>query len=201
MKHGYDYLRATIEELLEKDNQDLDLGLPNGRMGIAILLFEFEDITGEQKYGDKALSIVSSIIEVLNTDTLLGCSNGLSGVGIGILYLIKECYIEANADYLLEDIDNKICEVIHNRDLYLPNRSQEICDIGFYLVKRIQGRNESDSLAILQIKEHLIYLVEWIDEFVMLCDNDFSCFISLMLEIQKIHIHKMKVEKILMRLL
>uniref|UniRef100_UPI004026F0F9 lanthionine synthetase LanC family protein n=1 Tax=Parabacteroides distasonis TaxID=823 RepID=UPI004026F0F9 len=82
-------------------------GLYNGRLGMAILFYEYSRYCDDPLYEQFADEIMDSILEL--PDVLpLNFSEGISGIGWGMVYLLRKGFIEGDMDDILSDIDQKL---------------------------------------------------------------------------------------------
>ena len=72
-----------------------DLGLYNGKMGMVIFFFHYARYTGNSLYEDFAEEFLNEILENLHTETPISFKRGLAGIGWGMLYLIKQGFMES----------------------------------------------------------------------------------------------------------
>ena len=77
-----------------------DLGLYNGKMGMVIFFFHYARYTGNSLYEDFAEEFLNEILEKLHTETPISFKRGLAGIGWGMLYLIKQGFMEYNLLYM-----------------------------------------------------------------------------------------------------
>ena len=105
-----------------------NLGLMHGKMGIAIYFFHLGRETKNQIYEDYAGELIDEIYGEISTSTPLDFENGLAGIGWGIEYLVREGFIDADTDEVLEEFDNRL---IHELTYHTPE------DIG--LLKGFSG--------------------------------------------------------------
>ena len=85
-----------------------NLGLMHGKMGIAIYFFHLARETKNQVYEDYAGELIDEIYEEISLTTPLNFENGLAGIGWGIEYLVREGFIDADTDEVLEEFDNRL---------------------------------------------------------------------------------------------
>lgn len=87
-----------------------DLGLYNGKMGMVVFFFHYARYTGNTLYEDFAEEFLNEILDSLHTETPINFKRGLSGIGWGILYLIKQKFMETDIQETFKEIDDKIME-------------------------------------------------------------------------------------------
>lgn len=87
-----------------------DLGLYNGKMGMVVFFFHYARYTGNTLYEDFAEEFLNEILDSLHTETPINFKRGLSGIGWGILYLIKQKFMETDIQETFKEIDDKIIE-------------------------------------------------------------------------------------------
>lgn len=104
-----------------------DPGLFNGRMGMVIFFFHYARNTGNEWYENFAGEILDDIYEDITDDMPLCLTNGLCGVGWGMLYLIQQGFVEGEVDDVLEMIDRKVASLpawqVEGMEHYLRFRS------------------------------------------------------------------------------
>jgi hypothetical protein len=184
-----------------------NLGLLNGKMGIAIFFYQYSRYTKNKIFEDFAGELIDEIYEEINTNTPADFTNGLTGIGWGIEYLVKNGFIEADTDEALSDIDNSIYRSMFSRPFLLEN-SNDLFGYGFYYIMRLGARGiDDESLTTLIKKQHLMHLTEYTDRlFVKKEFPDFHCqslsidtinsFIWFLLEIYRIGLSPGKVKKV-----
>ena len=175
-----------------------DPGLLYGRTGIALYFFQYARSTSDDSYEDLAMQLIESVLEEINLYTSSDYASGLAGIGTGIAYLIQNGFIGANPNEVLQEIDSKICTTIHLRQLPDAGLEKGVCGIGHYLTYRIQTmKGKHEDIIILKNKEHLIYLIDWIEEILSNSKEFLNDILDLMIEIRKTDIYVTKVEKIM----
>ena len=110
-----------------------DIGLLKGRMGLAIFLFHYAQLTGQERHTALAEKMLEELLKDIKPDAHYGFATGLSGVGWGIQYLHRRGFVEGDASEILEDFDRKIMEVNPMRAFSL-NRYYGFGGIVQYLV-------------------------------------------------------------------
>lgn len=182
-------------------------GLLNGKMGIAIFFYNYARSTGNKIYEDYAGELVDEIYEEINTSTPVNFENGLTGIGWGIEYLVKNGFVQADTDEALEEIDNVIYKHRINSPV-LINTGDDLFGYGFYHIARILGKEINDNnLDTLIKKYHLIFLTDECERLLeqksysrfnieSLTINSFNSILWFLLEIQKLNIFPVKTEKI-----
>ena len=80
-------------------------GIAKGKLGIAIFMYHYARYNGSRLYEEFADNLIDEISEGINTSTPLDFENGLTGIGWGISYLVRNGFIEGDIDEILEEID------------------------------------------------------------------------------------------------
>src|ERR1035437_2078717 len=136
-----------------------NLGLLNGKMGIAIFFFHYARYTGNEVYERYAGELIDEIYNEINYGTPVDFANGNTGIGWGIEYLIRNSFVEADGDETLKEIDN----AVFGASLRMPvmlTPSNDILGYGLYYLVRLYGREQiEDDINILHLKQQLIYLL------------------------------------------
>ena len=209
------FLNKLIQERLQRIANVLLLnagfidnpGLLNGKMGIAIFFYNYSRFTKNKIYEDFAGELVDEIYEEINISTPVNFENGLTGIGWGIEYLVKNGFVQADTDEALEEIDNVIYKHRINSPV-LINTGDDLFGYGLYHIARILGHEIDDkNLTTLIKKYHLIFLVDECERLLeqksytrfnieSLTINSFNSILWFLLEIQKLNIFPVKTEKI-----
>jgi len=182
-------------------------GLLNGKMGITIFFYHYAQYTDNKLYEDYAGELIDEIYEEISTSTPVNFENGLTGIGWGIEYLVKNGFVQADTDEALEEIDNIIYKHRINSPV-LINTGDDLFGYGFYHIARILGKEINDNnLDTLIKKYHLIFLTDECERLLeqksysrfnieSLTINSFNSILWFLLEIQKLNIFPVKTEKI-----
>ena len=151
-------LRTVSETLMPGENMPDDVGLLTGKTGIALFFFHLARGTGNNVYEDYAAELIDRILESLHQVKTVTYANGLAGFGAGISYLIKQQFIEGDADKVLKGIDN----IIQRHTPYYLNATSETGDgkigLGKYYTERltnktgltVTGLNQTHLSSIIQ---------------------------------------------------
>ena len=105
----YGVLKAEILE---------NLSLYNGKLGLAIIFYEYSRYSGDLLYRQFADELIDSIIELPN-DISMKLSDGLCGIGWGICYLLRKKFIVGDVDKILFYID----AIIGNTNISTEDKS------------------------------------------------------------------------------
>jgi lantibiotic modifying enzyme len=105
-----------INSLLLNSNLIPQLGLAHGKMGIAISFYHVADVTEIPVFKAFADELIDDIWEQINFNVGFDFENGLAGIGSGVAYIIEKGYVDASADDVLSEIDNKLKQALmHNK--------------------------------------------------------------------------------------
>ena len=137
-KHIEDDLLLRIAQHLIINASFLpDLGLYNGKIGVAIFFFHYFRYTGDTLYYDFAEELINEIFDEIHADIIINMEDGLCGIAWGILYLLENNFIDGNPNEILLDVDTKIME----RDiLRIKDKSFEkgLMGILYYIDSRLK---------------------------------------------------------------
>jgi hypothetical protein len=123
-----------------------NLGLLNGKMGIAIYFFHLARSSGNKIYEKYAEELIDEIYDEISTVTPLGFENGLAGIGWGIEYLAENNFIHADTNEVLEEFDDLISQEIKKTKC----KMMDILGFGFYFLKRWKSVNYTSKLGLHQ---------------------------------------------------
>jgi hypothetical protein len=137
-----------------------NLGLLNGKMGIAIFFYHYAKYTGDGIYINYADELVDEIYEEIDLSTPVDFANGLAGIGWGIEYLAQNRFVEAETDEALADMDNRIYQHMINSPILLE-REDDIFGYGLYYLARLRTREkDEENITTIIFKTIVIHLVD-----------------------------------------
>lgn len=131
-------LERCLHSLMLKSKFLKDVGLFDGKTGIAITYAEVAKSLSNEVYYDCMSDILDDVLLQVNRNLGIGLASGLSGIGWGIEYLIQNKFVEGESVDICEELDNKIMETD-------PRRISDISlDKGFegllhYIISHLQG--------------------------------------------------------------
>jgi hypothetical protein len=94
--------RDVIENRLKDFTDSLPLGLFKGKLGVCLYLYN----KAKEETASELLNGINGHLQSMKGD--ISVSDGLSGVGLTVNYLVKKGYIKGNVDAVLQEIDDLI---------------------------------------------------------------------------------------------
>lgn len=113
-----DLLRYGVLRAEELENP----GLYNGKLGMAIFFYEYSRYSSDALYEQFADEIMDSVL-TLPDSLSFRFSDGLTGIGWGITYLLKEGFIEGDIDDILSEVDMKLMGIDPQDEAIATDRS------------------------------------------------------------------------------
>ena len=137
----------TIIDLILRHSADIDnIGLFNGKMGIAICLFHVYGKTHNALYKECAEALVDDVWEKVGTSPCpLDFENGLAGMGWGIEHLVQNGFLKADTDDVLSELDDKIFQHLINYREFSLGLQKGLLGFGFYLLSRLRGKGLTEA--------------------------------------------------------
>ena len=136
-----------------------NIGLMNGKMGIAVFFYHLFRKESNLPYKEFADLLIDEVTQGINEGMPLNFENGLSGICWGMEYLIQNSYIERDSIKILAEADRWIYEKQHN----LFNQSFNILDgLGgyiAYLVIRLKSLENDKVQNHFLFKDNIIKCV------------------------------------------
>ena len=141
-----------------------NIGLLNGKTGIALFFYHYACYTGDSIYNNFAGELIDEIYKDIHLDTPRNFKDGLSGIAWGIEYFIRNGFVAADPDEILEDIDRQILE----RDV--RRVSDDSLDTGLkglacYAINRLANRKEGQSIIPREYVADLISALKKFSKF------------------------------------
>lgn len=189
-----------------------NLGLLNGKMGIAIFFYHYALYTQDEQYREFADDLIDEVYEDIKKNTPIDFANGLTGIGWGVEYLVKNRFVEADTDEALEEIDTAILKYRLSHPV-LIKKEDVVFGQGLYQLIRLQSNNpNSEEITTLIKKENLIYLIDECeriiidktylnDKFNELSISQANSFLYFLLNVLKSGFLTLKTTKIILSLL
>ncbi len=103
-KEYHDSLNKMLRYATLRSEVLLDYGL-NGKLGMAILFFEYDRLHKDDLYRLYAEELLDDILKLPNT-TPLTFQDGLIGIAWGMVYLHRNKFISGDLQEILGDIDD-----------------------------------------------------------------------------------------------
>ena len=119
-------------------------GLLKGKMGVVIFLYHYAGNTGCKSYSDLAIYLLDEIFSARYNQSL-SLSNGLSGIGWGIHYLLKKQFVNGDED-IFEEAENLMIRSM------LEQQNEDMLDVGLYFACCRSGLLYKDLLSNLSNK-------------------------------------------------
>lgn len=164
-----------------------------------VALFQQYRTTKEAFYKEQAESMLDEIMESCNKKLPLSYQGGLCGIGAMIEYLIWNDFVDGNADDIVEEIDKAVVNAINNRPWMQVDIAHGLLGLACYLYQRLYYRSQSEKPIVLILKEHLIYLIDWMDEKLRnpAVEKNYYEFYFVLILLHQLDIFNVKIEKML----
>lgn len=143
-----------------------NLGLLNGKMGLAIFLYHYARFLNDEQYEEKAIEIIEEIQSKISFLTPCCYSSGLCGIGAGIEYLVQNGFIEGNTDEILSDFEPLLFNEIHFHPQIDLSFNNGLTGIGNYYFHRLMNPNSNENkLSTLTYQCNLISILDIISAY------------------------------------
>ncbi len=150
-------LKTLAAEIKTNIKTTKKIGLLDGKMGVAIFLYELAGYFGNEKYESFADMLIDEIFEHINNNVVpYDFSGGLAGVAWGIEYLSKNKFVEGDTNEILSDLDDKIFQHYMSTGKTDNNTVEFIFGYGFYILSRYKKIKASNNDIQIYIYKRLI---------------------------------------------
>jgi len=200
MDEQYTIFKDYTNRLIEKGKCLSNIGLWDGKMGVAIYLLHVSRITQNEKCESDASKLIDAVYEQISFDLPFSFDNGILGIGCGLEYIINQGFVTADSNEILSEIDFLARNIVDSHTINILSFSKGICGIGCYLYYRLKNRADNDDdITVLKLKEYLIYLIDWIEELIMKINDkkDYNDVYFLLVRLHKLKVFNSKIEKLL----
>lgn len=127
--------------LVMAENHIANIGLANGRMGIALHMYHASQTLACKSYRDLADNLIESILRDLETCQDMLFFNGITGISMGLSSLIRDKFIEPEANDLFIDMDRKMYLEARQRKINDFAEDFSVFSFGLYLLNRSTNTN------------------------------------------------------------
>ena len=137
-----------------------NIGLLNGKTGITLFFYHYARYTGNRIYNDFAGELIDEIYKDIHLGTPQNFKDGLSGIAWGMEYFIRNGFVAADPDEILEDLDQQILE----RDVRrVSDDSLEtgLKGLACYTINRMANREQRRTVIS---KEYIANLISALSE-------------------------------------
>lgn len=138
---SYPRFRRISNALLLAGSTIPEIGLFDGKSGIAIYFYYLSRYTRNKLYEYFAAELIDDVTEMLHTGMSDRFSDGIAGIGWSIAHLIRNNFIEAEPDEILVDLDAAIAESVDS-DAF---DSARWLGFALYYHSRLAWRSEEDN--------------------------------------------------------
>lgn len=121
-------------------------GLGNGKLGIAIFIYNYARAASRKEYEIHADNLIEDVAAGINRSVPCDFENGLTGIAWGIEYLIRNSFLEGNTDDILSEVDEVIMQ---SHSTSGTERELKKNDVGFDLYSHARHGGSSISLTDL----------------------------------------------------
>ncbi len=117
-----------------------DIGLLYGKMGIALLFYEYARYTSCDIYNDMGEELLDDVLNQIHKGMSIRFDIGLSGIGWGIKYLLQNRFIEGDENEICEEIDHEIMrtDLLRIDDFSLESGLEGLF---YYISARLNGKS------------------------------------------------------------
>lgn len=105
-----DLLQRVVNHLTVQNSAVRDLGLLNGKMGIAFFFYHYARYQKESLYEVLAGNLIEEICDNIHDNMPITIDKGLCGIAWGICALLEQDFLDGDVDEVLNEIDLKIME-------------------------------------------------------------------------------------------
>ena len=166
-------------------------GLIHGKTGIAVFFFHYARYADNELFADYALELISEMQTQIHANSPANYETGIAGIGVGIDYLIRNNYLNADKD-IFNDFDQRMVRAV----MYDPWQNFSLYDglTGY-------GRYWMMRLPSVQARKCLIRIIELIEEKLMdISDKEQTeiyCFLHDLCHIQNFDVETRHVTSLL----
>lgn len=117
-----------------------------GSMGLCLFLFDMYELTSNSKYFDLAQEFLRLSCSSIKRNSKVNIVDGLSGIGLSIIYLYKKEYFTGNLYQILKSIDDEIYKNVtssidYDKNFSINGHEEALMDVALYMAERVTECN------------------------------------------------------------
>lgn len=118
-------------------------------MGICIFFYQYARFTGKKLHSKYAGELLDEIYNEIDLNYPVNFSDGLAGIAWGVEYLIRNRFVDADPDELLEDLDRQIVkqDIRKTTDLSLE---KGLKGLAYYVIARYGTKRQISPVISMQ---------------------------------------------------
>jgi hypothetical protein len=161
-KYVNERLDRIAKLLFLNANYNPNIGLLNGKLGIAIFFYHYALFTRKKIHKKYADELIREIFLERHKHTSLDYENGLAGIGTGLNYLLNKGFIDQGYGKFLLNLDLQLNNSIRN---YIPAKLKfnELLGYGKYFNSRLKSSSIEDLGDQVLYRESLLSIVDLLD--------------------------------------
>ena len=181
-------LRKIANTIIANLENTTGIGLFEGKMGICIFLYEYSRLSGHSTYEKIASDLLDDVFRNLNPTMSTNITNGLAGIGCGLIRLVHKGFVECDSSDLLDDVDAALFTNIRKSLMREKMMPKGIFPSGVYLIHRLRyfpnaKNGEWADRTIAEIEKYVgeclkfgaIPTVSSLNSIIFVCNNLYSC--------------------------
>lgn len=138
-------LRRIANHLLINASFLDNLGLFYGKMGIALFFAHYSRYVKNDIFEDYMEVLLKDIYKEVDENSSIDFPNGLCGIGWGIIYLLKNQFVEGDPSVIFQHIDSRVLSLV------LMDERNNTPDLSVYISERISlGSYDERFLKLIQ---------------------------------------------------
>lgn len=156
------YHRAFINCYKQSEQlvaNDADVSFPE--IGQVICFYTYARYTNDVKYQKMADDMLEYVYQNVTADFPVCLERGLCGLGCGLVYLLRNGFVDGNEDEILEEIDSALlCSYINKKNEQFIDRYGWL----HYLHLRVFEKSQNDfPINNMRLRHHLFYILDYLD--------------------------------------
>ncbi|MCC8198201.1 MAG: hypothetical protein LIP06_06400 [Tannerellaceae bacterium] len=192
-------------QLLLTAPEENPLSFSKGKMGKCIYFYVLSRLNKQVEFEKIAENLLDEVFEKIDTIHSIDVQDGLAGIGLGMIFLIKKNYIQGNINEVVKEIDNVILKHMSYAKYYDTLSFTQRTQILFYLCLRLkdQKKNRENEFIYQEVIIHTLNTIyEKIDtsltgdSLIYTIFHPFFQFLYVTSEIHTLHFYNDRIERI-----
>lgn len=163
-----DILKSIADHLILNSSGLYEIGLYDGKMGVALFFYHYSRYMNVPIYNDFADCLLDEVIQNMDSLISIRFDEGLCGIGWALQYLMRNNFVKGDDSDVFSDFDCKVLEYDINK---MSDRTLSTGSMGvlYYIIPRIFSLKQRGNSSVI-CDEMMNMLNSAILKEVSLCD-------------------------------
>lgn len=141
-------LKSIADHLILNSSGLYEIGLYDGKMGVALFFYHYSRYMNIPIYNDFADCLLDEVIQNMDSSISIRFGDGLCGIGWALQYLMRNNFVKGDDSDVFSDFDCKVLEYDINK---MSDRTLSTGSMGvlYYIIPRIFSLKQRGNSSVI----------------------------------------------------